>query len=477
MMIIETLKHLLGAKYVLTDREAMLGYLTDWRGNFTGEAAAILLPATTQQVSDILKLADEHNLYIVPQGGNTGLVGGGIPDQSGNMFVLSLARMNKVREFDSDNLSMVVESGCILEDLHNLASDHDLYFPLNLAAKGSCTIGGNLSTNAGGINVLRYGNTRDLCLGLEVVLIGGKVMNLLTGLRKDNTGYDLKHLFIGGEGTLGIITAASLKLFPQPKARATAVAAIPDPQTGVALLGALKKATGDLVEAFEIMPHDIFAVVEKQFPNLPCPIKPIPAFSILMEIGSSDPDMAKITDDGRMLITEKLENCLAEEYETGRVLDAVIAQNEAQRDAMWAIREHAPDSTKRESWPVNTDISVALSDIGRFYERAVQNVKEIDPDVRICGYGHLGDGNIHFNLIEREGGDPSWAQKRGAMFAAVYESLYACNGSISAEHGIGTMKAEQLKQVKDPTALATMHVIKAALDPKGLLNPGKVLTE
>lgn len=476
-MILDRLKQLLGAKYVLDDPQAMRPYLEDWRGNFSGEAAAILMPETTEEVSEILKLADEHDLYIVPQGGNTGLVGGGIPDQSGSMFVLSLARMNKVRKFDADNLSMIVESGCILEELHNLAGEHDLFFPLNLAAKGSCTIGGNLSTNAGGINVLKYGNTRDLCLGLEVVLIGGRVMNLLTALRKDNTGYDLKHLFIGGEGTLGIITAASLKLFPLPKARATAIAAIPDPQTGVELLGAIKKATGDLVEAFEIMPHDIFAVVEKQFPDLACPIKPIPQFSILMEIGSSDPQLAEITDSGTMAITEKLENCLAEEYETGRVLDAVIAQNEAQRNAMWAIRENAPESTKRESWPVNTDISVALSDMGRFYETAVKNVREIDPDVRICGYGHLGDGNIHFNLIEREGGDPSWAQKRGAMFAAVYESLYACNGSISAEHGIGTMKAEQLKLIKDPTALALMHQIKATLDPKGLLNPGKVLTK
>ena len=475
-MIIAALTAILGEKNIITNKQDMTPFLSDWRGNYKGDAAAVLMPTSTQMVSDILKVADEENLYIVPQGGNTGLVGGGIPDDSGKMFILSLVRMKAVRSISKDNRSMSVEAGCILQDLHELADKHDLYFPLNLAAKGSCSIGGNLSTNAGGINVLRYGNTRDLCLGLEVVLMGGKVMNLLTSLRKDNTGYDLKHLFIGGEGTLGIITAASLKLFPKPSARATAIAAIASPQAGIDLLGALKKASGDIVEAFEIMPHDIFAIVEKQFPALACPLKPIPEFAILMEIGSSDPKLAELNEDGTAPIIEKLENFLGAEFETGRVLDAVIAQNEAQRTAMWDIRENAPESTKRESKPVNTDISVSLTDFSRFYETATCNVKEIDPEVRICGYGHLGDGNVHFNVVERLGGDPSWDQKRGAIFDAIYEALYDCNGSISAEHGIGTLKSEQLKLVKDPVALATMHAIKKTLDPKGLLNPGKVLT-
>ena len=475
-MAIAELTAALGAKNIITDKQDMRPYLVDWRGNFNGDAAAILMPTSTEMVSEIMRLADEHDLYIVPQGGNTGLVGGGIPDASGKMYVLTLQRMKQIRSFSVDNRSMTVEAGCILQDLHELADENDLYFPLNLAAKGSCSIGGNLSTNAGGINVLRYGNTRDLCLGLEVVLMGGKVMNLLTSLRKDNTGYDLKHLFIGGEGTLGIITAASLKLFPKPQARATALASIPNPQAGIELLGALKKASGDIVEAFEIMPHDIFAIVEKQFPSLTCPIKPIPEFAILMEIASSDDKLAQLNDDGTSPIIEKLESFLAQEFETGRVLDAVIAQNESQRAAMWDIRENAPESTKRESKPVNTDISVSLSEFSRFYQMAWDNVKAIDPEIRICGYGHLGDGNVHFNVVEREGGDPSWAQKRGALFDAIYEALYACKGSISAEHGIGTLKAEQLKQVKDPVALATMHAIKKTLDPKGLLNPGKVLS-
>ena len=475
-VIIEKLTSILGAKNIITDRSDMDSYLNDWRGNFTGSAPAILLPTSTKMVQAILKLADEENLYIVPQGGNTGLVGGGIPDESGGMFVLSLSRMNKVRSISADNRSMVVEAGCILQDIHEIADQHDLYFPLNLAAKGSCSIGGNLSTNAGGINVLRYGNTRDLCLGLEVVLIGGEVMDLLTPLRKDNTGYDLKQLFIGGEGTLGIITAASMKLVSKPKARATAIAAIPSPQDGVRLLSALKNATGDLVEAFEIMPHDIFAVVEKQFPQWPCPIKPIPPFSILMEIASSDETLALADESGAMPLQAKLEAFLAEQFETGLVLDAVVASSEAQRTAMWDIREHAPESTKRESHPVNTDISVPLSEIGDFYQRATDYARAVDPDVRICGYGHLGDGNIHFNLIERDGGDAGWSQKRGAMFDAVYKALAETGGSISAEHGIGTMKTEQLKDVKDPVALKMMHAIKNTLDPKGLLNPGKILT-
>ena len=475
-VIIEKLTAILGAKNIITERDDMNGFLNDWRGNFKGEAPAILLPTSTEMVSQILKLADEEDIYIVPQGGNTGLVGGGIPDKSGGMFVLSLSRMKNVRSVSADNRSMVVEAGCILQDIHEVADKHDLYFPLNLAAKGSCSIGGNLSTNAGGINVLRYGNMRDLCLGLEVVLIGGEVMDLLTPLRKDNTGYDLKQLFIGGEGTLGIITAASLKLVSKPKARATAIAAIPDPQSGVKLLSALKNATGDLVEAFEIMPHDIFAVVEKQFPQWPCPIKPIPAFSILMEIASSDESLAKPDETGTMPLQAKLEAFLADQFDTGLVLDAVVASSEAQRTAMWDIREHAPESTKRESHPVNTDVSVPLSEIGVFYQLATDYVQAVDPDVRICGYGHLGDGNIHFNLIERDGGDAGWSQKRGAMFDAVYKALNETGGSISAEHGIGTMKAEQLKEVKDPVALKMMHAIKKTIDPKGLLNPGKILT-
>jgi len=467
---------LLADKDILTGPEDMQPYLHDWRGNYKGMAQAVLFPRSTDQVSQILRIAEEHSIIIVPQGGNTGLVGGGVPDSSGQAFVLSLSRMNQVRSFSKANRSMVVEAGCILQDLHKLAEENGLYFPLNLAAKGSCTIGGNLATNAGGVNVVRYGNTRDLCLGLEIVLLGGRVMNLLTPLRKDNTGYDLKQLFIGSEGTLGIITAASMKLFSLPKARATALAGIPDITTGVELLGQLQEASGEQVEAFEIMPATLLEVIFKQFPNIPQPLSPLPEFMILMEIASSDEKDGQPDSTGQIPIIETLETFLAERFEAGQITDATLARNESQRQQLWDIREHAPESTKRESSPVNSDISVTRADLQRFYDLAVEEVKGVCAKSRICSYGHLGDGNLHFNVIEAEGGDPDWADKKEDLKAAIYRALAKVNGSISAEHGIGVMKFEQLKTVKDPVALSVMTQLKHMFDPKGLMNPGKVIS-
>lgn len=466
---------LLDDKDILSLAEDKAPFLQDWRGNYSGEAEAILFPRNTEQVSAIMRRANEQGLVIVPQGGNTGLVGGGIPDKSGQAFVLSLSRMNKVRSISKANRSMVVESGCILQELHKLAEEQDLYFPLNLAAKGSCTIGGNLATNAGGVNVVRYGNTRDLCLGIEVVLADGRVMDLLTPLRKDNTGYDLKHLFIGSEGTLGIITAASMKLFSLPKARATALAGIPDIATGVELLGKLQSASGEQVEAFEIMPKTLLDVIFKQFPEIPRPLNPIPDFMILMEIASSDEMDGREDEAGRVPIIDTLESFLADSYEAEMITDATLARNETQRQQLWDIREHAPESTKRESFPVNTDISVTRGDLQTFYDLAVAEVKKVCPVSRVCSYGHLGDGNLHFNVIEKEGGDPDWLAKKEPIKEAIYRALASVNGSISAEHGIGVMKFEQLKQVKDPVALSVMSNMKHMLDPKGILNPGKVI--
>ena len=466
---------LLDDKDILSLAEDKAPFLQDWRGNYSGEAEAVLFPRNTEQVSAIMRRANEQGLVIVPQGGNTGLVGGGIPDKSGQAFILSLSRMNKVRSISKANRSMVVESGCILQELHKLAEEQDLYFPLNLAAKGSCTIGGNLATNAGGVNVVRYGNTRDLCLGIEVVLADGRVMDLLTPLRKDNTGYDLKHLFIGSEGTLGIITAASMKLFSLPKARATALAGIPDIATGVELLGKLHSASGEQVEAFEIMPKTLLDVVFKQFPEIPHPLNPIPEFMILMEIASSDEIDGREDEAGRVPIIDTLESFLADGYEAELITDATLARNETQRQQLWDIREHAPESTKRESFPVNTDISVTRGDLQKFYDLAVAEVKKVCPVSRVCSYGHLGDGNLHFNVIEKEGGDPDWLAKKEPVKAAIYRALASVNGSISAEHGIGVMKFEQLKQVKDPVALSVMSNMKHMLDPNGILNPGKVI--
>ena len=466
---------LLDDKDILSLAEDKAPFLQDWRGNYSGEAEAILFPRNTEQVSAIMRRANEQGLVIVPQGGNTGLVGGGIPDKSGQAFVLSLSRMNKVRSISKANRSMVVESGCILQELHKLAEEQDLYFPLNLAAKGSCTIGGNLATNAGGVNVVRYGNTRDLCLGIEVVLADGRVMDLLTPLRKDNTGYDLKHLFIGSEGTLGIITAASMKLFSLPKARATALAGIPDIATGVELLGKLQSASGEQVEAFEIMPKTLLDVIFKQFPEIPRPLNPIPDFMILMEIASSDEMDGREDEAGRVPIIDTMESFLADSYEAEMITDATLARNETQRQQLWDIREHAPESTKRESFPVNTDISVTRGDLQTFYDLAVAEVYKVCPVSRVCSYGHLGDGNLHFNVIEKEGGDPDWLAKKDPIKEAIYRALASVNGSISAEHGIGVMKFEQLKQVKDPVALSVMSNMKHMLDPKGILNPGKVI--
>ena len=466
---------LLDDKDILSLAEDKAPFLQDWRGNYSGEAEAILFPRSTEQVSAIMRRANEQGLIIVPQGGNTGLVGGGIPDKSGQAFVLSLSRMNKVRSISKANRSMVVESGCILQELHKLAEEQDLYFPLNLAAKGSCTIGGNLATNAGGVNVVRYGNTRDLCLGIEVVLADGRVMDLLTPLRKDNTGYDLKHLFIGSEGTLGIITSASMKLFSLPKARATALAGIPDIATGVELLGKLQSASGEQVEAFEIMPKTLLDVIFKQFPEIPRPLNPIPDFMILMEIASSDEMDGREDEAGRVPIIDTLESFLADSYEAEMITDATLARNETQRQQLWDIREHAPESTKRESFPVNTDISVTRGDLQTFYDLAVAEVYKVCPVSRVCSYGHLGDGNLHFNVIEKEGGDPDWLAKKDPIKEAIYRALASVNGSISAEHGIGVMKFEQLKQVKDPVALSVMSNMKHMLDPNGILNPGKVI--
>ena len=472
---LQAITHNLSANQIITNPRDMKAYLEDWRGNFTGMAAAILFPTSTDEVSAIMKAASEHNQIIVPQGGNTGLVGGGIPDKTGNAVILSLARMKRIRDINKDNRSMVVEAGCILQTLHETVEAKDLYFPLNLAAKGSCSIGGNLATNAGGVNVLRYGNTRDLCLGIEVVLLGGEVMNLLTPLRKDNTGYDLKHLFIGSEGTLGIITAASMKLFALPTARATAVAAVEDISTAITLLEKLQRISGEQVEAFEIMPKELIDVVLKQFPTLIPPLETQGKFMVLMEIASTNDADGHPSPTGEIPIEGMMQKFLESAFEDTLITDAAMARNTTQRQQLWDIRENAPESTKKESWPVNTDISMAVSSLEVFYKRATAAIHEIDDTVRICGYGHLGDGNLHFNLIEREGGDPDWAEKRPILTDRLYEVLADVNGSISAEHGIGRLKAEQLTTVKDNTALQIMRKLKQSFDPDNLLNPGVVL--
>ena len=461
-----------GLKTGDTDTES---FLTDWHGQYRGRSLAVVMPETTEQVSQVMALADAHDIVVVPQGGNTGFMGGATPDDAGNSILLSLRRMNRIREIDATNMSMTVEAGCVLQTLHDTTEKQGLYFPLNLAAKGSCTIGGNLGTNAGGLNVVRYGTTRELTLGVEVVLMGGRVLNLLGGLRKDNTGYDLRHLFVGSEGTLGVITAATMKLFPQPVARATSFAEVRDVSAAVELLHHLQAASGGGVEAFELIPADILHVVFHHFPEIPQPLATRGAMNVLMEIGSSNPASGIADDSGETPLQTIMQETLATAFEDGLVIDATIAASEAQRRALWDVRENAPESHKRSRGVARSDISLAQSSLAPFYEDMVAAVKTVDPTIRICGYGHLGDGNLHFNLVADERSNSEFDSKKDQLYELIYEHVAKYNGSISAEHGIGQTKRAQLAKVKAPEVLDVMRAIKASIDPKNLMNPGKVI--
>ena len=461
-----------GLKTGYTDTES---FLTDWHGQYRGRSLAVVMPETTEQVSQVMALADANDIVVVPQGGNTGFMGGATPDDAGNSILLSLRRMNRIREIDATNMSMTVEAGCVLQTLHDTTEKQGLYFPLNLAAKGSCTIGGNLGTNAGGLNVVRYGTTRELTLGVEVVLMGGRVLNLLGGLRKDNTGYDLRHLFVGSEGTLGVITAATMKLFPQPVARATSFAEVRDVSAAVELLHRLQAASGGGVEAFELIPADILHVVFHHFPEIPQPLATRGAMNVLMEIGSSNPASGIADDSGETPLQTIMQETLATAFEDGLVIDATIAASEAQRRALWDVRENAPESHKRSRGVARSDISLAQSSLAPFYEDMVAAVKTVDPTIRICGYGHLGDGNLHFNLVADERSNSEFDSKKDQLYELIYEHVAKYNGSISAEHGIGQTKRAQLAKVKAPEVLDVMRAIKASIDPKNLMNPGKVI--
>ena len=461
-----------GLKTGDTDTES---FLTDWHGQYRGRSLAVAMPETTEQVSQVMALANAHDIVVVPQGGNTGFMGGATPDDVGNSILLSLRRMNRIREIDATNMSMTVEAGCVLQTLHDTTEKQGLYFPLNLAAKGSCTIGGNLGTNAGGLNVVRYGTTRELTLGVEVVLMGGRVLNLLGGLRKDNTGYDLRHLFVGSEGTLGVITAATMKLFPQPVARATSFAEVRDVSAAVELMHRLQSASGGGIEAFELIPADILHVVFHHFPEIPQPLATRGAMNVLMEISSSNAASGIADDSGETPLQTIMQETLATAFEDGLVIDATIAASEAQRRALWDVRENAPESHKRSRGVARSDISLAQSSLAPFYEDMVAAVKTVDPTIRICGYGHLGDGNLHFNLVADERSNSEFDSIEDQLYKLIYEHVAKYNGSISAEHGIGQTKRAQLAKVKAPEVLDVMRAIKASIDPKNLMNPGKVI--
>ncbi len=466
--LIDALRAQLGEAHVLLPGEHDLSaYERDWRKRYTGCALAVLRPADTVQVAGIVALAREHRVALVPQGGNTGLVGGGVPDGSGRQLLLSLQRMNRVRQIDAANLTMTVDAGCVLQQVQQAAREAGLLFPLSLAAEGSCTIGGNLATNAGGTQVLRYGNARELCLGLEVVTADGTVWDGLSGLRKDNTGYDLRDLFIGSEGTLGVITAATLKLHPQPRARMTALAACDTLRDAVSLLGLTQSRCGAALTGFEVMNALSLALVGKHFPQLTQPLGPRP-WTVLLELSDSE---------GEVHARTQFEALLEDALERGFIDDAAVAESLSQSHAMWHLRESIPLAQSEEGLNIKHDIALPVSRIPDFVERCDAMLGARFPGSRLVDFGHLGDGNLHYNVQAPEGIAPAdfLREHEAAVNALVYDQVVAHGGSISAEHGIGQLKRDELAQRKSPVALQLMRQIKQALDPHGLLNPGRVV--
>lgn len=457
----------IGGAHVLTGSADMAGFLTDWRRRFTGRALAVVRPATTEEVAAIVRLCNQFRVPIVPQGGNTGLVLGSVPDESGNAIVMSLTRLNRIRTIDTINNTMTVEAGCILEQVQNAAIEANRLFPLSLAAEGSCTIGGNLSTNAGGTAVLRYGNSRELCLGLEVVTAQGEIWSGLRGLRKDNTGYDLRDLFIGAEGTLGIITAAVLKVFPQPRAQLTALAAMQTPDDALRLLSAAQEKCGPALTGFELMSDFCLKLVAKHFPQLRLPFPQSYPQYVLLELSDSESEEHANT---------MLETLITDALEQEIIQDAAVASSIAQSKGLWHLREHIPLAQAEEGKNIKHDISVPISRIGEFIRVTDVLLQERFPGCRMVTFGHLGDGNLHYNVSppEHDLGDALIAHQE-AINRVVHDSVHQFGGSISAEHGLGALKRDEVCQYKSDIELNLMRCLKQAFDPLGLMNPGKVI--
>jgi FAD/FMN-containing dehydrogenase len=463
----QALHAVLGDAGLLADAERMHSYLSDWRGAYRGQAALVLRPASTEEVAAVVRLCAEAGVALVPQGGNTGLCGGSIPDDSGAQIVLSLARLQRIREVDVGNETITVEAGVILQHLQEAAAEVGRLFPLSLGAEGSCTVGGNLATNAGGTAVLRYGNMRDLTLGLEVVLPDGRIWNGLRGLRKDNTGYDLKQLFIGSEGTLGIITAAVLKLFPAVRSLTTAWVALPSPQAAVELIGQMRGLCGDRLTGFELMSRQSVEFVLRHVAGCSDLLAEVHPWYVLIELSDTQPGAP---------LNELLEEGLGAAFERGVALDAVVASSEAQVQALWALREGISEAQNHEGPSLKHDISVPVSRIPDFIESADQALQQAFPGVRIVAYGHVGDGNLHYNISKPLGADDAGFKAQAeAIMRVIYDATLRFAGSISAEHGLGQAKRAAARHYKDPLELELMRSIKQALDPAGLMNPGKLL--
>jgi FAD/FMN-containing dehydrogenase len=465
--LIGRLRQVVGPHGVIDDRDGMAGYLADWRNAYPGTAAAVVRPGDTDEVARVVALCHEAGVAVVPQGGNTGLCGGAVPDSSGRQVVLSLTRMRRIRDVDVANQTITVEAGAVLRTVQEAAAAAGQLFPLSLGAEGSCTIGGNLATNAGGTAVLRYGTMRDLTLGLEVVLPDGRVWNGLRGLRKDNTGYDLKQLFIGAEGTLGVITAAVLKLFPAVRSRATAWVALPSPQAAVDLIGVLRGLAGDRLTGFEVMSRQSVEFVLRHSTGARDPFGERHSWYALVELSDSLPVAG---------LDEVIEAALGEAFERDLVVDAVVASSPAQATALWALREGISEAQDHEGPSLKHDVTVPVSRIPAFVARTDRALTEAVPGIRIVTYGHVGDGNLHYNLSKPVGGDDEEFRARaGDLARVIYDSTRGFDGSISAEHGIGQSKRGVVADYKDGLELHLMRGLKQVFDPRGLMNPGKVL--
>ncbi|MCE2510817.1 MAG: FAD-binding oxidoreductase [Alphaproteobacteria bacterium] len=464
----DELRAALGPKGWSEDAERLAPLLTDARGRYRGRALGLVQPATTEETAEAVRICARHRLAIVPQGGNTGLVGGATPEGPDAAILLQMGRMHRIRELDLANDTLTVEAGAILADVQAAAREAGRLFPLSLASEGSAQIGGVLSTNAGGNAVLRYGNARELVLGLEVVLGDGRVWNGLRGLRKDNTGYDLKQLFIGAEGTLGIVTAAVLKLFPAPSATATALVAVPDPKAAVALLGLARQAAGEALTSFELMPRIGLDFVLAHIDGTRDPLAARHDWYVLLELAASGAN-ARL----QALLVALLENAMAE----GLVADAALAETLDQRNAFWRLRDSLPEAQKHAGGSIKHDVAVPVSKIPDFLSQASALVRERLPGVRVCAFGHLGDGNLHFNLSQPEDADTEaflarWDEVNGW----VHDLVVGQGGSFAAEHGIGQMKRDALTRYKSAVEIELMRRLKTALDPEGILNPGKLLS-
>ena len=465
--ILDRLKKIVGPSGYIDDPADMEPYCVSWRDGWRGDTPLVLRPASTEEVAEIVKLCAASGVPIVPQGGNTGLTGGGQPHAGGLEVVVSTARMNRIRAVDTLNDTMTVEAGVVLTTIQDRAAEIDRLFPLSLGAEGSCQIGGNLSTNAGGTQVLRYGNARNLVLGLEVVLPDGRVWNGLRGLRKDNTGFDMKQLFIGGEGTIGIITAAVLRLFPKPRESQTAFVAVPDPNAAVKLLGLMRGRLGEQVTSFELLQRNCLDFVFDTLDGHDDPLSEVYPWYVLTEVtGQGAPGSLK----------EPLEEALAEAIEQELVPDAVIAASGDQSKKLWAIREELAEAQKLTGVGIKHDVSVPLSRIAEFIDRADAALEKAYPGIRPCGFGHVGDGNIHYNPIAPKDWDgAAFAAEREKVNRIVHDIVAEMDGSISAEHGLGRLRREEAELYKSEVEMDMMRAVKKALDPDNIMNPGKML--